>query len=291
MSPTSEVASARCPVCRADGCGRMPCDHPEVFLFQCPSCTHRWSALRPGVAPEPYDADYFEQTYRRWFDNPDLDLFERLRRLLVAMPSSASVLDVGCGNGALLRHLSRDAGNRRLVGLDLVANDNTDTITFIQGRIEDVALEERFDLVSSLAVVEHMADLPAYISFVGDHCKPAGRVAIMTINDSGLLYAIARFMRRTGFGSAAFDRLYSKHHVHHFSQTSLAALCRRAGLEIVESRTHNPPLAAVDVPSHGPVMVIMYRIAVAMIFATSRVLKGGFLQTVVCRRANQARSS
>jgi len=284
MSRTPESKPFRCPACLSDAYGQEATDHPEVVLWHCRTCRHRWSELKPGQQAEPYDADYFEQTHRRWFQNPDLGLFKKLRDLMKNTPSGASVLDVGCGNGAFLRYLAGTTNSTRLVGVDLVSNDDTDRITFIQGRLETLTLDEQYDLVTSLAVIEHVEDLPAFMQFAVDHCKPGGCIAVMTVNDGGLLYSIARFLRRAGLSAAAFDRLYSKHHIHHFNSQSLRALCRRAGLEIVSGRSHNPPLAAVDVPDQGGVAMFVNRVAVAAIFSLSRVFKGGFLQTVVCRK-------
>ena len=58
----------------------------------------------------------------------------------------------------------------------------------------------------------------------------------MTVNESSLLYWLARGMRHVGF-RAAFERLDSRHHVHHFTEASLKLLLESRGMTVVFTST------------------------------------------------------
>jgi len=93
----------------------------------------------------------------RYESDPD----QRLRARIIASlidPQVRSVLDVGCGNGFITRHLR--AEGRRVLGLDpspeaLAQFDGQ----CVHGRSEDLPFEDRsFDVVVCTEVLEHLAD-------------------------------------------------------------------------------------------------------------------------------------
>jgi len=56
---------------------------------------------------ETYEASYFSETHKLWFEHPDVRLFDKIYRELSVMGSNASIMDVGCGSGNLLRFAGR----------------------------------------------------------------------------------------------------------------------------------------------------------------------------------------
>jgi len=270
-----------CPICAS--AARPWAAHPEVELFRCTACGHAFSRLRPGVAAEPYDADYFEATHRNWFQHPNRPLFERIAERLRLEPRPLAVIDVGCGNGAFLRYLAASGGPwTELVGLDIVANAPERGIEFVQADAIEAPVGRRFGAVVSLAVIEHIADVRAFARRLRELVDPGGLVVVMTINDSSLIYALARALRLFGF-RLAFDRLYSRHHLHHFTQGSLASLLEGAGLLVEETIFHNAPLRAIDMPAASPVVAAGMRLGVAGLFALGAMTGRTYLQTAICR--------
>ena len=64
---------------------------------------------------EEYTPEYYEETHRNWFANPNFALFRWIEHQLPA--EIRSVLDVGCGRGDFLKFLRRQrparCGSRR----------------------------------------------------------------------------------------------------------------------------------------------------------------------------------
>ncbi|HTY20278.1 MAG TPA: methyltransferase domain-containing protein [Geobacteraceae bacterium] len=96
---------------------------------------------------------------------------DRIVRLFRRELTGRSILEVGCGNGLFLQSVARLLPHRDLVGLDisapvLPAHDRG--IRFVRGDIIDFTVQERFDVVYSEHVIEHIApaDLPAHIASI-----------------------------------------------------------------------------------------------------------------------------
>ena len=106
---------------------------------------------------------------------------QRIRRALKWIEASASVLDVGCADGALFA-----AGRSRFasgVGVDLRAYDNRPSgpFDYRTGALEDVVNPgETFTAITMLAVVEHLEEtvLKTWADVVPDLLAPRGRLII-----------------------------------------------------------------------------------------------------------------
>jgi 2-polyprenyl-3-methyl-5-hydroxy-6-metoxy-1,4-benzoquinol methylase len=247
--------------------------HPDSDLYRCTSCSHAFGFPREH---ETYDDDYYEVEHRRWFEHPNTDLFDQIA---TAIPRSSAVLDAGCGKGDFLRHLHAQRPDLKLTGLDLTANENTNEIRYLQGDV--MSLDPgSFDAVVSLAVIEHIPDVTDFVQRLYSFVRPGGVVAIMTVNESGLLYRLARATRPAM--PITFNRLYSAHHVHHFTRQSLESLLRSYGAEIECSWTHNMPLAAIDIPADGVAGAVLRAGMWGVRVAGDRT-GTAYLQTVIAR--------
>jgi 2-polyprenyl-3-methyl-5-hydroxy-6-metoxy-1,4-benzoquinol methylase len=271
-----------CPICASPAIADDP--HPEVELYRCTDCRHRFSRLKPGVPTEPYEAAYFEEMHRNWFMHPNLALFERIARLIERETAPCSLIDVGCGNGNLLRYLAaRLASSGTLTGVDLMANAPQPGIEFIQGDALSVEPDRQFSLVVSLAAIEHMPDPRAFARRLKSLAKPGGLIIVMTINDASYLYATARLLRRLGV-VLPFERLYSRHHLHHFNRESLSRLLASETLRREDEIFHNTPLASLDIPISPRAAALVLRAGVGLLFALGSLSRRTYLQTAVYRR-------
>jgi hypothetical protein len=80
----------------------------------------------------------------------------------------------------------------------------------------------------------------------------------------------------------AFNRLYSRHHLHHFTPKSLRTLLESSGLAITDHIMRNAPLKAMDLPVRNPVADVLLRAGVWVIFTAGSITSKTYLQTVVC---------
>ncbi len=234
------------------------------------------------LSQEGYGEDYFDETHTNWFLHPHVWLFEQLRSRIAELGSTPKVLDVGCGRGDFLRWLSSAEPSWHLTGVDLAPNEPRAGIEFIQGDVLALPLEARFDAVVNLAVIEHVVDVHAFTKLLASQCREGGRVFIMTLNEGSTLYSTARVLRQVG-RAAAFNRLYSAHHLNHFTISSLRRLVSLHGMEVIETLRHNIPMKSVDVPRASPLVTGVWKAGVWGTFRLGELLGRTYLQTIVCR--------
>jgi hypothetical protein len=91
--------------------------------------------------------------------------------------------------------------------------------------------------------------------------------------------------------SVAFDRLYSRHHLNHFTPRSLEVLLKSYGMTPGERIFHNAPFAAIDVPASSPISDAVLRAAMFGICVAGDLTGTSYLQTVICRRDPGAEST
>jgi SAM-dependent methyltransferase len=270
-----------CSVC--GGPAALEITYGDIDLYRCPSCDHCLTDHERLQADERYGPEYYELTHRNWFLHPNIKLFQLIWKSIESLKPDAAVLDVGCGKGDLLKYLHQKSPDLRLTGIDLSRNEPAMGIDF---RCEDFmqwAANEQFDVVCSMASIEHMADVQAFAKRLYDVCAPGGVIIINTINERSILYATARLLRLLGI-TKPFERLYDRHHLNHFNVSSLGTLVRRQGLSVNRTVLHNAPLAAIDFPSSSRAEYHWQRSGVWASFVLGHLTGRTYLQTIIARR-------
>lgn len=266
-----------CPICHFPS--NLMAHHSEADLYRCSQCTHAFSHLEAMREFEQYEEKYYDVDHKRWFDHPNRALFSRIATYI---PSGASVLDVGCGRGDFLRFLSEHRTDLHLSGIDLSLNQNVNGIHFIRGDIMQTDIHEPVDVIVSLAVIEHISDVGMFVRRLHGLLKPRGLVIVMTLNESSLVYGLARMGRRLGI-PLAFNRLYSRHHLHHFTRESLRAVLRNGGFSIESDFVHAAPLRAIDIPVQSKVADAVLRSGMWVLCNVGQATGRNYLQTVIGR--------
>ncbi|PIQ69053.1 MAG: hypothetical protein COV91_01005 [Candidatus Taylorbacteria bacterium CG11_big_fil_rev_8_21_14_0_20_46_11] len=250
----------------------------------CKQCSHEWSALSVE-RQETYSPEYFKETHRKWFEYPNIALFKRINNVVNGVVSQSkgvvSFLDVGCGQGDLLRFMIDTGSASKLYGIDLISNSD-EGVVYYQGDFVEFPFTERFDIIAGLMVIEHIGDPHKLIQKITSVLKPKGFVIMNTINASGFLYSLARIFRRVGL-RGPFERFYDKHHLEHYKTASLRKLFELEGYSVISQSTHNFPLKALDVPEGNRLLAIIYRTSIACIFSLTSFW-GGVHQTIICRK-------
>lgn len=270
-----------CPICISPSDKRY--QHPDGEIFRCRDCGHAFTSLDSIEEHETYGATYYENIHRNWFENPNGPLFEWIASHI---DTATSVLDVGCGKGDFLRYLCAARRSVRLVGVDLSPNRDEPGIAYIEGDILNFDTDTKFDAVVSLAVIEHVPDVRSFVKSIADKCTPNGRVIVMTLNETGMLYRCARLGRLLGI-QKPFDRLYSVHHLHHFTPLSLQRVLTGAGLTVETTHFHNAPMKSIDVPAGNAIQRFIFRLSVAVIFLLGTFTGSTYLQTCVARKGHE----
>ena len=269
--------SVACPVCGE--AAPFVYAHSEANIHRCLNCTHAFSDPASIKGMEKYSENYYDEVHRNWFANPNIPLFQWVESRLPK--TIRSLVDVGCGRGQFLDFLRSQRPDVRLVGVDLSTNNDRNGIEFHSGNVLELELG-KFDAVVSFATIEHIAEANEFVARLHSLCNPGGMVFVMTLDESGLLYQAARLARRFGI-SIAFDRLYSAHHLHHFTHKSLTHLLERNGLQVQQTLHHSIPVRAIDVPAQNflrPVFIA----AAATLLALGDVTGRSYLQTIVSVR-------
>ena len=271
-----------CPVCNHEA--RYYNKLKEVTLYYCNNCQHRFTDVESIKIKETYSQDYFEDKHSYWFLNPNFQLFNYIfNRIKSTKLNRLSVLDAGCGNGDLLKYLKQRSSNIKLTGIDYHKNSAEEGINFLQGDIFHTKFNEQYDLVISLAVIEHVRDVQAYTIRLNELCKDEGLIITMTNNDSSLVYGVARAIYYLGM-KAPMERLYDKHHLNHFSKNSFVCLHKKNSLDIIEKPFTEWPMKSIDFPKNNDLVKIIYKLALVVLFVFEKFFGKSILQTITARK-------
>ncbi len=150
-----------------------------------------------------------------------------------------TILDVGCGGGLASEPLARMGAT--VTGIDpspesiAVASHHAEAAGLaIQYRAVTIeaqaALQDRFDVVTLLEVVEHVTDMPAFVAAAASLLKPGGLIIAATINRTLKAWLLAivgaeYVLRWLPRGTHRYDKLVTP--------AELTAAFSAAGLSVI----------------------------------------------------------
>lgn len=121
--------------------------------------------------------DYWKK--KNWYYYSTIKAF--LARII---PAGSCVLEVGCGTGEILAAMQPSRG----VGIDISAemvkraSQKFPQYTFIHAPIENLKLEEQFDYIIMVDVIDHVYDVMDVFENLHRFCHPTTQVILTTIN-------------------------------------------------------------------------------------------------------------
>jgi 2-polyprenyl-6-hydroxyphenyl methylase/3-demethylubiquinone-9 3-methyltransferase len=168
---------------------------------------------------DPEEISYYDKLAKEWWDESGkfwpLHRLNRIREAYlnkqiclhfdrdVTMHNALhglSVIDIGCGGGILSESMARLGAT--VTGVDVVpkglqvarqhALSQHLDIEYLDGSAEDmVGLKQQYDVVLNMEVVEHVLELPTFISSCAKLVKTEGITFIATINRNPLSWLFA----------------------------------------------------------------------------------------------------
>lgn len=151
-----------------------------------------WGKFRPLHQLNPPRIDFVRTHVAKRFG----------RDLSVARPfDGLDLLDIGCGGGLLSEPMCRlgakvtgiDAGEKNIRIAHIHAEQEGLEIDYRHTLPEDLAIEGRqYDVVLSMEVVEHVADVDAFLEAACSLVKPGGVMLASTVNRTMKAFALAK---------------------------------------------------------------------------------------------------
>ncbi len=198
-------------------------------------------------------------------ENPATRHRLRILAALIAGSPCDSVLDVGCGDGSLLRLVKKTQGDSRAYGVDKIrtpAAESPELEGFYRLDIEREPPPGSYDLVLCTEVLEHLGDDSAALRNIAAVCK--GRL-IVTV-PSGPLGPTDRQMG----------------HFRHYDEAGLRRILEETGFSVVRlfrwgmpfhslykrllALAPSPIMKGFGKPSYGPVQKILCRLLYWLFF-------------------------
>jgi len=222
----------------------------EFRFVACAGCGHVYLNPRPVPrhAGRIYPSDYY--TLRGRHSGNGSRLIARLKNVVVRrrlayfaelLKGPCRVLDIGCGDCALLLSLKGAYPHVELAGIDLAVPASARKacadrgITLTLAPVEGASLpDDRYDLIIMNQVIEHLWDPTAVLTRLHACLRDGGHLSIETPNAAG-------YDRRC-FVDGAWGGYYFLRHMNLFTFESLARLLVRTGFDVVLQRSLVAPI-------------------------------------------------
>jgi len=186
------------------------------------------------TAPKPLDYSYTDVL-------PGWDhsiILPPIVQALRSVPAHGAVLDLGCGNGAMLAEI-RKRGSWKLCGLD--SSESAVSMAQSQGfdvRLADATVDSAslfephsFDLIVSAEVIEHVYDPRGFLRQAHRLLRPQGRLLLTTPYHGYLKNLLIAVM---GKFDSHVNPLWDCGHIKFWSRATLSAALTETGFSRIE---------------------------------------------------------
>jgi 2-polyprenyl-3-methyl-5-hydroxy-6-metoxy-1,4-benzoquinol methylase len=181
---------------------------------------------------------------------------------------SLRLLDIGCGNGALLSRAQKQGfvcdGIETCAPLAEAVRKKLACAIHTTLLSDSRFPSETFDVITMYDLIEHLHDPIDDLRRVHSWLKRGGMLFVLTPNDDALLRRVARLAYRSSLHMVQrpMHTLYYPHHLSYFTSRSLRSLFEGIGLDLVRIETRNQEMSRLNLSPTE-------RIAVNLIFTAS----------------------
>lgn len=239
-------------------CGQKPVpyalDYNGNTIGQCPQCDLRFVSPRPHFSTlleHVYDDKYYVE------DGPNTEALKDceyyLDRVQALKSPPGLLFDVGASAGFLLETAAKRGWD--IEGIDIQAEQ----VEYLRkklscpihlGLIENLAVENRYDLLTLIHVLEHTLNPAAFLLKCKALIKPGGIVYAVFPNTASLNDRIKSNMSRWHLKSRRWKHFAADHHLWFFTIPTIESLAAKIDFPILSLKTIYPrkkiqnPLAA-----------------------------------------------
>ena len=195
------------------------------FVYQSPRLTEEF--LDYYYSQYNYLEKNYKGTIKSTFDNMSSlsnDRLDFLRRNNVFEPIS-SILEIGCGCGSMLHAFSQESKRVKGIEIDQKACDfirEDLKLDVICSNFEKAEVNETYDLVALMHVLEHVSEPKSFIQKIMD-----------CLNDDGYVYFEVPNIRKPLPDGPSFYRFFDPGHLYSFSPKSIKVFLEKYGLEVI----------------------------------------------------------
>lgn len=219
----------------------------DLNYYRCGACALWNYDLDCGMDQTQYTETYVAP------DDPDHKPNQQIRQswnyLRARVRGPGSIMDIGCGNAALL-HFARQQG-WQVRGMELsapmaeaIAQDQGIEVIVSNFLEYDPAQDESYDVVVLRHVLEHLPDSKLAMRKIGELLKPQGLAFLELPNTGSISYKLKRQLKNRGLKNKKYTADWRPGHCNEFCRQSFTYLLGATGFELVDWRTYsNKPLA------------------------------------------------
>lgn len=226
----------KCPLCGSNDTS-MHLNASDFSVFKCKSCTNAWTS------PLPNTINYVERDFHQYEISDRSDIIKKVTDLAKPWQKSigmqiesikknlkagSSVLEIGCGEGILLRELTKAGFSTFGIEPSVTAANRAvqQGLNVIQGYFPVQRFDERkFDLIVMSHVFEHLERPLEILDAIKYHLVPGGKLMFVQTYYEGILPRLLK------------EKWYAwlpEQHFWHFTPTGLVKITESMGFYEVE---------------------------------------------------------
>jgi 2-polyprenyl-3-methyl-5-hydroxy-6-metoxy-1,4-benzoquinol methylase len=215
-----------CPLC--GNRARTVWHEKKYQAFRCTLCKAAFLDPLPPTNKNHYNKNYFSQWYLSNAQKRIAYLSSILKEIPVLSSSPATLLDVGCGAGFLLKIMQNRGWS--VEGQDTspsaAALCEKEGFSIYRQDLSTLQGEEKYDVITLFDVIAHISDPLSYLKACKRLLRNNGTIIIKTPLHPPALFALCRALSFTGKSRSL---LHIPAQLFHFTPQSLSSLLKQEG--------------------------------------------------------------